>query len=757
MFELPSSLKYYILFVSAWALAIVVFCFTTEPIATPSYLSACLFLLIAILTESKVVSYSQSYSQTVTTAIVVASAFLFDPLVVIFIAIIGTTICDVFAHKAWFKICFNISYKIITYGSLAISIHSTNVSVFNIETISDTLSIFYSFVVYMCLSTVLMGLLFSLVKGKGLRGSWQEIVDIFNPYDLALFPYGLALAWLWHSSVWYFFVALIPLIAIQHSFAVHAGLIKEQEASTRLMEQQRQIHEATTTLLSASDIHTQLDTMMRYIMGMFPVEHTSVVLWGEGEEIEQVVSRGICTPALPLTEWSDKLRRVCETRRLVQLDHEFVRQAMAGQPVLIVPLVTPDDVVGCVVLVTNPLFSVDEQAERLIKTFAAQAALAIYQARLITKLRSSQVRVVQSERLAAIGTLAAGVAHEFNNLLAGISGIAQLALLDDEADQREALDTVAKSAQNGGSITRGLLTFARHLEPKREPADLRNAIDPVLSMLQAEFRRMNITVERRIQPVAPLLCDIGTLAQVMLNLVTNAIDAMHGNGGTLTIDLAEENDHVRLVVSDTGSGIPAHVRDHIFEPFVSTKTSNDGKLHGGSGLGLAISYGIIAEHGGTIEVDTEEGRGTSMVIRLPLATSPTTACSPIIVPRQVQPLRMIVVDDEPLVAKSLYGMLTKEGHSAQWFTEPVKALEAISRAPVDIIFADLTMPEMDGVTLLQQVKQHAPQVVQVVVTGQADARQLEQVRSLGVNAVIEKPFSLDKVRVIVGTLQASPA
>jgi signal transduction histidine kinase len=391
------------------------------------------------------------------------------------------------------------------------------------------------------------------------------------------------LAWLWNISAWHFIIALIPLAAIQHAFAVHARLLKEQEASTQLMEQQRQIHEATTILLSATDIHTQLDTMMRYIMGMFPVSHASVVLWGEGEEIEQVVSRGVCVPALPLAEWNDKLRRVCETRRLVQLDHEFVRQAMGGQPVLIVPLVTPDDVVGCTVLVTNPSFSVDEQAERLIKTFAAQAALAIYQARLITKLKSSQVRVVQSERLAAIGTLAAGVAHEFNNLLAGISGIAQLALLDDDADQREALDTVAKSAQNGGSITRGLLTFARHLEPKREPADLRNAIDPVLSMLQAEFRRMNIKVERRIQPVAPLLCDIGTLAQVMLNLVTNAIDAMHATGGTLIIELAEDIDHVRLVVTDTGSGIPVHVRDRIFEPFVSTKMSNDGKLHGGSG------------------------------------------------------------------------------------------------------------------------------------------------------------------------------
>jgi DNA-binding NtrC family response regulator len=145
-----------------------------------------------------------------------------------------------------------------------------------------------------------------------------------------------------------------------------------------------------------------------------------------------------------------------------------------------------------------------------------------------------------------------------------------------------------------------------------------------------------------------------------------------------------------------------------------------------------------------------------MIIRLPL-TITSGSHSPVSIPVQQQPLRMIVVDDEPLIARSLHGMLTKEGHNAQWFTEPVKALEAIRQAPVDVIFADLTMPEMDGVTLLQQAKRQAPQIVQVVVTGQADARQLEQVRLMGVSAVIEKPFSLDKIRSIVGTLEAVPA
>jgi DNA-binding NtrC family response regulator len=114
-----------------------------------------------------------------------------------------------------------------------------------------------------------------------------------------------------------------------------------------------------------------------------------------------------------------------------------------------------------------------------------------------------------------------------------------------------------------------------------------------------------------------------------------------------------------------------------------------------------------------------------------------------------QPLRMIVVDDEPLIAKSLHGMLVREGHVAHWFTEPLQALAAIESGRVDVIFADLMMPHMDGITLLQHVKQRAPHATQVVVTGQVDSPQLERARSLGVYAIIEKPFSLDAIRMVV--------
>ncbi|HEX6287570.1 MAG TPA: response regulator [Herpetosiphonaceae bacterium] len=593
-----------------------------------------------------------------------------------------------------------------------------------------------------------MGVLFVLVKEQKLRTLWGETLNVFNFFDLALLPYGLILAWLGNENAGLFVVGLIPLLALHRSFAVHANLLKEQEATARLAHQQRQVQEATTILLSAADVHTQLDTLLKHLMEVFPIRQASVLVWGEIGEADEIVTRGRTGPTLPIGEWSEKLRMVCAHRHIVQLDQEYVTQTTDGHPVLLVPLVTPDDMVGCLVLLSASHFAWADPDIRLLETFAAQAALAIYQARLIAHLKSSQGRVVQSERLAAIGTLSAGVAHEFNNLLAGISGIAQLALITNTPEeQRSALDTVAQAAQQGSSITRGLLTFARRLEPKRELADINSAIEPVMLMLQAEFRRANIEVVRNLAPVPLLHCDVGMLSQVMLNLMTNAIDAMYPDGGTLTIDLYEQDGYAVLSVSDTGSGVPAHIRDKIFEPFVSTKTGHNGKLHGGTGLGLAISYGVITEHGGSITLNDRESGGTIMTIRLPIDPGRTTP-SPAEEPDQT-PLHMIVVDDEPLIAKALHGMLTQEGHIAHWFTEPRKALEALKREPVDLIFADLTMPEMDGLTLLSQVRQRMPWVKPVVITGHIDPRQLEKVREAGVTAIVEKPFSLDDIRAVV--------
>lgn len=756
MRALPPALQRYLVFVYGCAFGILVICAQTAPLFPADLFALILFCTFGIVTELRLVvyRYALGISQTVGAAAFVSAAFILPPFSLLVAVALASAVSDILGHKPWFRVLFNVSYRFIIFGLLGLIINKTNIGAFADLNVVSLLIFVTLFLFYGVLSVVPMGILVALANGQSISFGWRESSKYFNEYDMSLFPYGLILAWLWHANSWYFLIGLLPLLATQRSFATHASLLREQEATERLADQQRRVQEATTLLLSSKDVHSQLDTLLQHLMEVFPIIRGSVSIWGAGSEPDQVVSRGADELVLPIEGWIDHLRHVSESRRVVQLDHEYTTRATGGRPVVLVPLVTSDQNVGCLVLVVDDPVALEGEGERLLETFAAQAALAIYQARLIDQLKSSQVRVVQSERLAAIGTLAAGVAHEFNNLLAGISGIAQLALLeDDHEEQRTALDTVVKASQQGGSITRGLLTFARHLEPKRELADIYTAIDPVLAMMQAEFRHANITVIRQLEPVPLLVCDIGMLAQVVLNLVTNAIDAMHPQGGVLTISLAEQQGEMRLSVSDTGCGIPEHVRDKIFEPFVSTKASTDGKLHGGTGLGLAITYGIVTDHGGIIDVESQPFIGTTMTVRLPII-APDDDLDGSEIMRQNQPLRMIVVDDEPMIAKSLHGLLTREGHVAHWFTEPQQALAAIDSGRVDVIFADLMMPHMDGITLLQQVKQRAPHATQVVVTSQSDGLQLERARALGVYAVIEKPFSIDAIRAIVDEARA---
>lgn len=754
MQDIHPSLKIYLLAIYGCAIAILGIAIYVSPFSPSLYIPFALFTFLGFLTEFKPISYNSNLSQTVSAAILVAAIFIFPPLMVIVIALVGTIASDIQLGKPLYKVLFNASLRTLTCGIVSIFMLRFDVNVVSFSSLNDTLLVISTLTIYIFLATVLMAPVFAWSSGLSIFAGWRQIITVFSLYDLPLVLYGLILGYLWHANPWIFLLGLLPLVFIQRSFAMQASLIHEQETTARLAEQQRQLQEATTTLLSSKDVRTQLDRLLEHLNAMFPVSRADVVVWDERGKVEQVVAYGQRNLELPVERWSDNLRRVSAARRIVWLDHEFIKQATDGRPVALVPLSTSDDTVGCLVLVGEHSFALDSQGERLIETFAAQAALAIYQARLINRLKTSQIQVVQSERLAAIGTLAAGVAHEFNNLLAGISGVAQLALLEtDAASRQEALETVVKASQQGGSITRGLLTFARHLEPKRELADVRNAVEPVLSMLQAEFRRANISVVRRIEPVSPLVCDIGMLAQVMLNLVTNAIDAMHPNGGTLTVLLDEHNGRIRLAVTDTGSGIPEAVRENMFEPFVTTKMSSEGTLHGGTGLGLAISYGIITDHGGTIDVTSQVGVGTTMTVHLPL-TSSLAVLTPAPL-KSSEPLHMIVVDDEPLIAKTLHGMLTREGHIAQWFTEPRKALEVISHEHVDVIFADLAMPNMDGMTLLEQARQQVPDATQVVVTGQIDRPQLEQMQAAGVHAIIEKPFSLDAIRAVVNTARTA--
>jgi len=311
-----------------------------------------------------------------------------------------------------------------------------------------------------------------------------------------------------------------------------------------------------------------------------------------------------------------------------------VRTGYLVKSLLHVPLLLRDDVIGVLSVdrqVSDTEFT--ETDEYLLSALADYAAISIENATLydelrksIEDLRRSQRELIESTKLAAVGTLAAGVAHEFNNLLAAIMGHAQLGLMaDDVEEMKEALEVVVDSVERGKRISTKLLAFASRQEARMEMADVTEAVENPLQLMEGEFEKSNIRVVRNISEVSPTARDPAQISQVCLNLLMNARDAMLPDGGTLTVEVREEQDEIVIAVSDTGCGIPDHIMDRLFEPFLTTKGPLGGGELSGTGLGLSVSYGIVKNHGGTIEVETETGKGSRFTVRLPISGVETQA------------------------------------------------------------------------------------------------------------------------------------
>jgi signal transduction histidine kinase len=232
------------------------------------------------------------------------------------------------------------------------------------------------------------------------------------------------------------------------------------------------------------------------------------------------------------------------------------------------------------------------------------------------KRRLNEQRLMRSEKLASIGRLAAGIAHEINNPLTSVLTFSSLMLKKAEDEQRERLEIIVKETTRCREIVRGLLNFARQNEPRKENCDINKIIEAALSLTKNQLKvsENRITVVKALADVPPQQLDPNQMLEVFVNIIINALDAMQ-TGGQLSVSTrpVDGGRTVEIRVADTGYGIPKENLAKVFDPFFTTK--EPGK---GTGLGLAVSYGIIDRHNGSIDVESELGKGTTFIIRLPV-------------------------------------------------------------------------------------------------------------------------------------------
>ncbi|MCS7207645.1 MAG: GAF domain-containing protein [Dehalococcoidia bacterium] len=362
----------------------------------------------------------------------------------------------------------------------------------------------------------------------------------------------------------------------------------------------------------------------------------------------------------------------------------------------------------------------------------------------VTPMRKMEIQMLQLEKMRALGQMAAGVAHDFNNFLAVIMGQAELALMDKtlSARQRQALEAIRRAAVDGAQVVRRLATLARlRSEGQAEPVDVqkvcRDALESTRFAWQERAARQGVTIHlaTAFQDTPPAACTESELREVLINLILNAIDAMP-QGGTLTLSCFTKDDRVCIAVQDTGTGIPPEVRSHLFEPFFTTKGPK------GTGLGLAVSYSIIKRYGGDISVETEVGKGSTFTVSLPVAPAPSEQ-SPHAQQRTAAPrsLHLLVVEDDPAVADMLEHMLTSLGHRPRVFRDPAKALEAVGTQEWDALVTDLAMPGLTGWDVATYAKKARPTLPVLLLTGYGDHIDPHEAQAHGVDRVLGKPLS----------------
>jgi signal transduction histidine kinase/CheY-like chemotaxis protein len=358
----------------------------------------------------------------------------------------------------------------------------------------------------------------------------------------------------------------------------------------------------------------------------------------------------------------------------------------------------------------------------------------------------------QIEKMSALGELASGVAHDFNNTLAGILGRAELLLkTEDPAKIESGLRIIIRTAKDGAKTVKRIQDFARQ---RRDHDFAPLSVDQLLFDVseitrprwkdRAEASNVHISLELQIRSNALVMGDGSELREVLVNMVFNAVDAMP-EGGTLTLSAAEKDSQIEIAISDTGMGMSEEVRSRIFDPFFTTK----GKA--GLGLGLAVSYGIIRRHEGTVEVESEAGQGTTFRISLPVArgvtkTLPTAELvAPAQVPSQTHRTKILVVDDEEYVRELLRDILEHEGYQVVLADGSSEALALFEATNFDAVFTDVGLPGMSGWELARAIRERDRSLPLAVVTGWGEAVGSNEQKAAEVNWVVAKPFTIDRI------------
>lgn len=546
-------------------------------------------------------------------------------------------------------------------------------------------------------------------------------------------------------------------------------------------------------ILSVLDIRKIVNTVLTRMRDLFPCDCVSMTL-RESKETEGATvylwdgtaGRGIQVQPGQLT--TREMRTLWDSAdRMTALD-EGATPALAPlarlgiKSCLVLPISLTQGLVGIIVLGFRDQPALTQEDTAQARQLADQVAVALSNAyetaerkraeeslqesnrqlkAALDELAATQRQIVQQERLRALGQMSSGVAHDFNNALSPILGFSSILLeepelLNDKEKVTKYLQTINTAGQDAANVVSRLRGFYRSREKQEalKPFNLNQLVEQSISLTQPRWKDQalangtTIKVETDLQKIPVLAGNESEVREVLTNLIFNAVDAMP-DGGTITLRTRANDSQAFLEVSDTGTGMTEETRQRCLEPFFTTKGDR------GTGLGLAMVYGIIRRHQGTINIQSEPGKGTTFVIGLPLGgkeekDEPQPAEARALSRR----LRILVMDDDPLALKATVECLLTDNHTVETATNGRQGLLKFHTGRYDLVLTDHGMPEMNGERVAAAIKRVAPTVPVILLTGYGQTM-LTPGESLGdVDLTVRKPLTRSGLRQAIAKVIA---
>ena len=438
------------------------------------------------------------------------------------------------------------------------------------------------------------------------------------------------------------------------------------------------------------------------------------------------------------------------------------------------PIISDGDTIGVLNFSSRKAREPEEQLVQAITVIGGQIGQFVRRREADEQRRALEAQLHQAQKIQAIGTLATGIAHEFNNVLRAILGNVELARMDVDPEHpaRESIDEIDKASRRAREIVQRILAFARPQPPQRRHL----ALDAVV---KEATRLLGVTLPSGIElvvdlsPGAPaVLADETQIHQLLVNLCTNAWQAMSGRRGRIVVRLSgftveaatvaaipglQPGGYARLSVSDSGAGIDPQIRERIFDPFFTTKSAGEG-----SGLGLTVVHGIVQAHEGAIDVESEPGWGTTFHIYLPAAVQSAAeqaAAAGAGVRTPERGRQLIFLDDDEALVSAMVRMLSRHGYRVSGHTVAEEALDAVRAAPqaYDLFLSDCNMPRLSGLDVARELSRIRPDLPVVIFAGQVDAELQRKAHELGVRQLLNKLSASNELLDAIDRLTGSAA